>query len=152
MTQIDNRKPEEQAIPGQRKSATESKASVRSSLFKYYIHDSVECCRFQLIGDLSEAELRELSGCWATAKTTLGSRNLLLDLRKLKAVDDSGKLWIISMANEGARLVPETFLRDGLADHSERPNDGVTASFFTRCLSFLRGSRSLPAESSTQAP
>lgn len=152
MTQTESRKPEEQAIPGQRKSATESKAPVRSSFFKYYIHDSVDACRLQLIGDLSEAEVPELSGCWATAKTTLASRKVLLDLRKLATVDDLGKQWIISMASEGALLLPESFLRDGLAGHGERPKDGATANFFTRCLSFVRGSRTVPAQSSTPAP
>lgn len=151
MTQIESRQAEEQAIPRQRKSATESKASVRSSLFKYYIHDSVDACRLQLLGDLSEAEVPELSGCWATAKTTLACRNVLLDVRKLKSVDDSGKQWIISMANEGALLLPETFLRDGLAGRSDHPEE-AKASFWSRFLYLVRGSRTVPAQSSTPAP
>lgn len=45
--------------------------STRASFFKYYIHDSVASCRFQLIGELSAPEVSELHGCWETAQTTL---------------------------------------------------------------------------------
>ncbi len=128
--------------------STEPKAAVRSSVFKYYIHDSVESCRLQLLGEFSEADVPELSGCWRTAKTTLGSRKLLLDLRKLRAMDDSGRQWIISMANEGALLIPETALRNGLAFDASA-GENVKAGLRTRLLALFRGSRVL---SSTQAP
>lgn len=135
----------------QLRSGAPPKAAVRSSFFKYYIHDSIESCRLQLLGQLSEADIPELSGCWRTAKTTLASRKLLLDLRNLSAFDDAGRQWIISMANEGALLLPESFLRTGMAlgissDETLKPGWGI------RFISFLRGSRILPAQSSTQAP
>jgi len=151
MAQTEGLPPEKQVNPGQKKSATESKATVRSSLFKYYIHDSVESWRIQLLGELSEAEVGELNGCWSTAKTTLANRKLLLDLRNLKKIDESGKRWIISMANEGAVLLPETFLRDELAGHLAYSPDTIRLNFFSRLVGLLRGSRAVPAPSSTQA-
>ncbi len=128
-----------------------AQAAVRSSIFKYYIHDSVESCRLQLLGELSEAEVPELTGCWRTAKSTLGSRKLFLDLRNLRALDPAGKRWIISMANDGALLLPETFLRNDLIPASSA-RETPKVSFPSRLISFLRASGLLPAQSSTQAP
>lgn len=150
MAQTEGRTPETRVPSGQRISATQSKSS-RSSIFKYYIHDAVESCRLELIGELSDAEVPELNGCWTTAKTTLGSRKLLLDLRKLSAIDDSGRQWIISMAADGASLLPDTFLRNGLAGQTGFQAEASKAGLFSRCLTVLRGSRTLPAQSSTQA-
>ena len=76
--------------------------SVRSSRFKYYIHDSVEICRLQLIGELSESEVGELKGCWATAKTTLDNRKLIVDVRAVHSIDEAGRDWLDSMVAEGA--------------------------------------------------
>ncbi|MBV9779510.1 MAG: hypothetical protein JOY62_05995 [Acidobacteriaceae bacterium] len=75
---------------------------VRSSRFKYYIHDGVSACRLQLIGELTSADLEELNGCWRTAKTTLGNRKLILDLRDLTAIDEDGRQWVSSMTVQGA--------------------------------------------------
>src|SRR5579875_969798 len=73
-----------------------------SPLFKYYIHDRTANCRLQLIGALTEAEIPELDGCWRTAKTTLGKRQFILDLRGLASFDDAGRRWLSSMSAEGA--------------------------------------------------
>ena len=88
---------------------------LRSSSFKYYIHDGVATCRLQLIGELTESDLAELNGCWKTAKTTLGTRPLILDLRALESVDEAGKQWLAGMAQEGATCSPENYLRDLVA-------------------------------------
>ncbi len=90
-------------------------SSLRSSLFKYYIHDGIAACRLQLLGQLTEADIRELNGCWRTAKTTLGARPLVLDLHALKSVDEAGKQWLAGMAQEGAVCMPESYLRDLVA-------------------------------------
>jgi hypothetical protein len=89
--------------------------SVRSSYFRYYIHDGIKSCRLQLLGELTEAEVAELNGCWRTAKTTLGMRTLVLDLHALRSVDEAGKQWLASMAQEGAVCFPENYLRDLVA-------------------------------------
>ena len=92
---------------------TESLA--RSSYFRYYIHDAVASFRLQLLGELTEADIADLNGCWRTAKTTLGSRQLILDLHALKSVDETGKQWLAGIAQEGATCSPEGYLRDIVA-------------------------------------
>ena len=130
--------------------STPSRVRVRGSLFKYYIHDGIEACRFQLFGELTEAEVPELNGCWRTARTILGNRKLILDLQRLAAADDAGKQWLIAMTAEGAVCQPDSILRDGFRAQTEsRP--AVRANLFARLFSWLRGSRVMPAESSTQA-
>jgi hypothetical protein len=122
---------------------------IRSSTFKYYIHDSVAAWRLQLLGELSEAEVGELAGCWQTAKTTLGDRRLILDLRGLKTVDEAGKQWLAGMAQEGASYLPESFLRDALAGQPDADPSGVSAiklSLMGRVLGLVRGARVAPAE------
>jgi ABC-type transporter Mla MlaB component len=114
---------------------------LRSSRFKYYIHDGIDACRFQLIGELSEADVAELQGCWRTAKTTLRNRKLILDLRGLNRVDDAGKKWLVSMAAEGAESVSATTL----AEHSGN------RSRFRKLGAIFRSLRVPSADSSTQA-
>ena len=75
---------------------------------KYYIHDSIEALRLELTGDLRDGDIEELNGCWRTAKTTLGPRKLLLDLRRLLAADDGGRRWLLTMSTqENASFLPE---------------------------------------------
>lgn len=93
----------------------------------------------QLIGQLSEANLPELSGCWQTARTIVGNRKLILDLTGLRAVDDAGKQWLASMSQEGAIYVPEDFLRTSLADHSPAP-ERRSPGLFGRIVALLGGS------------
>lgn len=83
---------------------------VRPSSFKYYIHDSIGVLRLKLIGELRQSDIAELSGCWRTAKTTLGKRKLVLDLESLRTVDEAGKQWLASMSAEGACYLPENYL------------------------------------------
>ena len=83
---------------------------VRSSSFKYYIHDGVDALRLKLIGDVNAADLPELNGCWRTARTTLGDRKLMLDLGALRAADEAARQWIASMMEAGAGCVPEGYL------------------------------------------
>jgi hypothetical protein len=96
---------------GENGAAQRAKPVRRASSFKYYIHDGVEACRLQLIGELSEREVMELDGCWRTMKGTLGSRRLILDLRAVTAVDDAGKRWLASMGSDRAEYLPEGFMQ-----------------------------------------
>jgi ABC-type transporter Mla MlaB component len=128
-----------QSLPGPRGSAP----LVRSSSFKYYIHDGSDTFRLALLGELTEAEVTDLTGCWNTARTTLGKRNLILDLRGLRNVDDAGKRWLAEMAQEGAVYVPDSFLRNALADHTPEPKPPKTG-FWGRLLAAFRGAR-IPA-------
>jgi hypothetical protein len=113
-----------------------------SSCLKYYIHDGINACRFQLIGELSEVDVPELRGCWQTAKTMLGKRRLILDLRGLKSIDEAGATWISSMVTEGAECIS--------APANESPGHSGKPRRFTKLLAILR-CFGLSSESSTQA-
>ncbi|HYZ73371.1 MAG TPA: hypothetical protein VE641_09860 [Chthoniobacterales bacterium] len=123
------------------------------SALKYYIHDGKEAFRFQLIGDLREGDVKELSGCWETANSTFGNRKLVLDLRGLRSTDETGKEWLLAMVREGAVCVPESFFRTNLTDQvssgsvSSRKRSGL----LSRLIS-LREDPDIPAGSPTQAP
>jgi hypothetical protein len=120
----------------------------RSPSFKYYIHDSIGACRLQLIGELTDANVSELNGCWRTAKTSLGHRKLVLDLRNLKTVDDAGTRWLAWMSSEGACYLPESYLRTGLGSEPGLPTRKKSGKscFFGRLVSFLRGARVAAAD------
>jgi hypothetical protein len=112
--------------------------------FKYYIHDSVGACRLQLLGQLNESEVAELSSCWETARTILGSRRLLLDVREVTSIDDSGKKWLAQMMQDGAACLPESFLKDAIAGKVQpllQSTPCAKPGWFSRLLCFLRGAR-----------
>lgn len=132
--------PAAQADTEKRSEQQRRPAKVRSAAFKYYIHDGSDTCRLQLIGEFTETEVAELNGCWRTARTTLGKRKLVLDLQSLRAVDDAAKRWIASMAQEGATYVPESFLRDSLADHS-LDDEVPKATLLSKLIAIFRGTR-----------
>jgi len=125
-----------------------------ASALKYYIHDGTEAFRFQLIGELREADVKELSGCWQTAKSTFGNRKLVLDLRQLRSTDESGKQWLLSMVREGAVCLPESYFRANLADvaGSGSVDPQKPSGLLGKLTSGLRGDREIPAGSPTQAP
>jgi hypothetical protein len=128
-----------QKFPGPKHSGS----LVRSSSFKYYIHDSSDAFRLELQGEFTEAEVTELSGCWNTARTTVGKRKLILDLQKLRRVDDTAKRWIAGMAQEGASYLPDSFLRNALADHTPETKAPKTG-LWGRLVAVFRGAR-IPA-------
>jgi hypothetical protein len=124
--------------------ASPPKPILRSSRFNYYIHDGIDACRFQLLGELTESDIPELSGCWRTAKTTLGNRKLILDLRGLTSLDEAGTKWIANMASEGAEYV-------GTPSDTAPVNHTRKTGRFGKPLAIFRGFRVPSAESSTQA-
>jgi hypothetical protein len=138
------------------KPATDSGQSSRPyvSALKYYIHDGTEAFRFQLIGELREGDVKELSGCWATAKSTFGERKLVLDLRELRNTDESGKEWLLAMVREGAVCMPESYFRANLADAALSASAASQNSpgLLNKLTSGLRGDGDIPAGSPTQAP
>ncbi|MBV8866396.1 MAG: hypothetical protein JO210_13465 [Acidobacteriaceae bacterium] len=135
---------EQQTLDGPERGLAKRTGSLaRSSYFRYYIHDGTASCRLQLLGELTEAEVPDLNGCWRTAKTTLGSRRLVLDLHALKSVDEAGKQWLAGMAQEGATCSPEGYLRDIVAG---KHTAGVEAAapparpgVFGRIVNLFRG-------------
>jgi len=120
-----------------------------ASSFKYYIHDGVEACRLQLIGEFTERDVAELDGCWRTMKSTLGQRKLILDLRAVCGVDEVAKRWLASMAAEGATYLPASFMQRciaGVPISVEQPAP-PKLSFLSRLLASLRGARVDAAQS-----
>lgn len=136
--------------------ATDSNQASRLhiSALKYYIHDGTEAFRFQLIGDLRDADVKELSGCWETARSTFGSRKLVLDLNGLRSTDEAGKEWLLAMVREGAVCKPESYFRTNLADQalSSGQASDKASGLLNKLTSGLRGDGEIPAGSPTQAP
>ncbi|HZS53909.1 MAG TPA: hypothetical protein VFA65_05870 [Bryobacteraceae bacterium] len=124
--------------------ASEKKA-LRSAFFKYYIHDGVGCCRLQLFGEFTEANVQDLVGCWNTVKTTLGGRKFVLDVCGLQSTDDLAKRWLFEMAGEGATFLPESYLRDGLAGRECKAEAPTRIGLFGKLLSIFRGSPAVQA-------
>jgi hypothetical protein len=113
-----------------------------SSNFKYYIHDGTGVLRLQLLGQMGESEVAELSSCWQTARITLGGRRLMLDVRELKSIDDAGKKWLAQMIQDGATCLPDTFLMDAIAGKlGAHPQTAACAKpgWFSRLMSFRAG-------------
>lgn len=123
--------------------ASREKKAVRSTSFKYYIHDGTECCRLQLFGDFTEAEVLNLTGCWNTVKTTLGARNFVVDVCNVRSADEVAKRWLLEMAAEGATFRPETYLRDGLPGEGCHAAASARPAWFSRLVSLFRGSRAV---------
>ena len=124
-------------------SAVRSSPVIRPSSLKYYIHDGIDACRFQLLGEVTASDVPELRGCWRTAKTTLAKRKLILDLRALKRMDEAGSAWVTSMVAEGAECIRS---KSGAAQGGSR----VRPRKFARLLAIFRSFR-LSSDSSTQA-
>ncbi len=124
-------------------SAVRPNPVLRSSSLKYYIHDGIDACRFQLLGELTAIDVPELRGCWRTAKTMLGKRKLILDLRGLRRMDQAGAAWVASMVTDGAECIPSP---SGAA-HADCQREPKR---FARLLAIIRSFR-LSSESSTQA-
>jgi hypothetical protein len=79
-------------------------SSMAISTLKIYLHDGSTNFRIQLVGELKEADLGELIGCWQTAKSSVEGRPLVIDVTKLKAADDQAIRWIREMLGEGATI------------------------------------------------
>jgi hypothetical protein len=124
-----------------RQNATKSTSSLARSLaFKYYIHDSVQTLRFQLIGDLRALNVHELHGSWETARTTLSSRRFLLDVSQLYSTDDDGRAWLVRMKDAGAEFSPANYMDSAHGLKAPRTPERVCAvklSLLGRVLGLL---------------
>jgi ABC-type transporter Mla MlaB component len=126
------------------------------SRLKYYIHDSIGVLRLELTGELAEGDIKELTGCWCTARTTLGNRKLVLDLRRLHTVDAAGRQWLNEMSSqERATFLPDRppHLRASatvLDLHNALSLPAAQLSVWDRVVGFCRGVG--VAKSSTPTP
>lgn len=141
--------------PGQAAPVSPTAIRVRPSSFKYYIHDSIGVLRLKLIGNLTQAEIGELNGCWRTAKTTLGKRKLVLDLQALRTVDEAGKQWLAGMSAEGACYLPENYLVTCIAGQHAAEAEPAPApprqGLWKKLTGFVRGQRVSTEEAPRQA-
>jgi hypothetical protein len=116
--------------------------AAESPSFKYYIHDTAAGYVLEMSGPFTQESVYELNCCWETAKTTLRDRKPTLNLAGVTALDEGAKQWLASMAQEGARYVPESFL---LESEAGRPGRGtpepVKRNVFGRLASAIRGNR-----------
>ncbi len=87
----------------------------RSSL-RYYIHDGADAFRLQLLGQLAEADLAELTGCCQTADSSLRGRKLRIDLRGLIAADRPSQKWLADMTKKGAEYMATSGFSSQLAN------------------------------------
>jgi len=108
MPEVLSRTPEPQQEYRERPEAKRPSSTIHSTSFQYYIHDSVATFRLQLIGELRASNVTELNGSWETARTTLGHRKLVLDLRRLYSADEEGRRWLAKMVAAGGACLPGT--------------------------------------------
>ena len=111
---------------------------VTRSLLRYYLHDGADAFRFEFIGKLSAMDLRELDGCWRTAKSSVAGRKLHLDLRQITDIDDSGRQWLTEMLAEGAEYTVGRGFSEGLAQDLKLPATVASLSSPQNGLSRLR--------------
>jgi len=115
-----------------------SRPDVSRSLLRYYLHDGADAFRFEFIGKLSAMDLRELNGCWRTAKSSVAGRKLHLDLRQITDIDDSGRRWLTEMLAEGAEYTVGRGFSEGLAQDLKLPATVASLSSPQNGLSRLR--------------
>jgi len=74
-------------------------------MLKITIIDGSTEQRLVLEGRLTEPDLSALQSAWKDARTTLGTRNCLVDLRNATFIDQSGERTLLEMKREGARFI-----------------------------------------------
>lgn len=79
--------------------------SVRPTTLRFYLHDLADFFLIQILGELKGADIPELNGCCATAKTTLVGRKLVIDVRQMQSADARGEEWLAMMQAEGAEVI-----------------------------------------------
>ncbi len=69
-----------------------------------YQHDSAAIFQFVLRGDLADDQVQELEHAWATAKSILKGKELVVDVSGMTYVDEFGVELLSRMRDSGARL------------------------------------------------
>jgi hypothetical protein len=112
---------------------------------EFYMHDGSTAFRFEVSGHLSQDGARSLEQAWRTAASTIGGRDLILDLTSVTGADEDGRALIIRWHREGARLIAnsqdsrnfaESVLGAPLAAHESKASEHARVRF---CNPFLAG-------------
>ena len=72
-----------------------------------YQHDCPRAFRFVLSGDLSGEAVQQLQWAWQTAQSTLGGRDLIVDISGIANADPFGLELLFRMRKAGARLIAD---------------------------------------------
>lgn len=73
----------------------------------FYLHDEPRCLRFALVEELGPDELTDLEGSWRTAESTRGGRPLIVDIRRLKSLNERTRALLERLRGVGAEIVSE---------------------------------------------
>ena len=73
----------------------------------YRIHDGASQFRFELEGVLAARDVAELDQCWRTAASTIAGKALVVDLRSLTGIDESGRQLLDRWRLAGAEFVAD---------------------------------------------
>ena len=73
--------------------------------FEYYIHDGSKAFRFRLLGQLSATGARDLELAWETAHSTIGSREIVMDVTRITWIDAGGQELLRAWKMRGAKFV-----------------------------------------------
>ena len=84
-------------------------------MLNIYLHDQAHSLTFRLIGGLSGVEAGEVEQAWKTASPTLKSRELVIDLTEVTALDAGGREALRRLAVQGARFITASALSDSAA-------------------------------------
>jgi hypothetical protein len=76
-----------------------------SSNLTFYQHDMADCFRFQIDGEFHDSLVRELDGCWQTARSTVSDRPLIVDLRFVTSWGDPAVELLGRMHQAGAKFM-----------------------------------------------
>ncbi|MBS1871707.1 MAG: STAS domain-containing protein [Acidobacteria bacterium] len=74
---------------------------------QFYQHDQRNAFRFVLRGPLDGKSVQELEQAWVTARSTIGTREVVVDVSRLTALDSAGFDLLSRMRESGARLTAE---------------------------------------------
>jgi anti-anti-sigma regulatory factor len=74
-------------------------------MLRITLHDSPEILRFQLEGKLVGPWVSELEQSWKTARSVQADKKLVVDLRDVTFIDDSGKDLLRRFCESGAEFV-----------------------------------------------
>lgn len=78
-----------------------------NSAMEMYQHDCPSDFRFVLSGDLSGEAVQQLQWAWQTAQSTLGGRDLIVDISGIANADPFGLELLFRMRKAGARLIAD---------------------------------------------
>jgi anti-anti-sigma regulatory factor len=71
----------------------------------FYIHDETSAFRLEIRGDLCATEAKNCEAAWRTAASTIGDRELVIDVRSLSSVDVAGCTLLAQWRQAGARFI-----------------------------------------------